>query len=796
MSSLRMRTLLGVSLLAATLLVAAVPLSRLMLQQSFDKFELDNAQQSMQRLRLLLQSEARSFQDVARDYAHWSETVALLKGQRPNWRQLHLDDSVFSLFDFDAVLIASPDLQRSFSFLPPGGTLWDRAISANALFKQLEQRWLDHAETRRALNHDTGQAQFAFHQGDVYLVARSAVLDPADPTRTEHGLMVWLRKLDAKRLDAMREAAQLPFTLQPERKGAPRDLSIEFNGDKLSAVLPLSERGAENGAVALVHIPRPLGEQRHTVERTIWWMLAVTILACALLSFGAADLLVGRRIRRLSELIHRLRTGSADLASDSQGRRGLLRHDEIDSLNEDFRRISREIESRLGGSREQSERDFLTGLGNRARLMNDLPFAIGEGPDHGRFLGLMLIDLDGFKQVNDTLGHHAGDALLREAALRIGDNALPPTIAYRLGGDEFALLVPHLDDEQAAQQMALRVAMSLQTTRIVDGRHVPVSASVGIALSSYRQPLDASEMLIRADIALLDAKNSERGGTRLFSQQAHDAFRDRIELESLLRGALKEKGLQAWLQPVVASGSSRVVGFEALARWHDPIRGWVEPGRFIAAAERAQLIHEVDLCVIERAIQLWAPLRSYLPRARLNVNVSGQSLLATGFLPAFSELLSRYQVPPKLLAVELTESELGVSDDRLESALSELRRLQVPLIVDDFGVGASSLGRLARLRPAGVKIDGSFVRDLEGDGGRICRVVLELARELGMTVTAEFVENTQQAERLAEMGCHFQQGYRYSAALSGDRLQRWVTERLRLEMPISRDPPIGAGFLS
>ncbi|MBD8525487.1 putative bifunctional diguanylate cyclase/phosphodiesterase [Pseudomarimonas arenosa] len=796
MSSLRLRTLLGVSLLAAALLVAAVPLSRLMLEPSFDQFELDSAQQSMERLRLLLQSEARTFQEVTRDYAHWSETVALLRGNRPHWRQKHLDDSVFTLFDFDAVLIASPDLQRSFSFVPAGGRLWADEAESNTLFKQLEQRWLDDAETRSVLTVERPRADIEFHQGEPYLVARSSVLDPADSTRTAHGLMVWLRKLDASRLAVMHRAAQLPFSLQPHLAGMPSELSIEFNGDKLSAVMPLESGHLGDGAVALVHMPRPLVEQRHAVEQTIWWMLAVAIAACALLGFGVADLLVGRRIRRLSVLIHRLRAGNVDSVLGAAPARGLLRRDEIDNLSDDVRRISREIEARLVGVREQSERDFLTGLGNRARLMNELPAALGVGPDRGRYLVLMLIDLDGFKQVNDTLGYHAGDALLREAALRIGDNALPPASAYRLGGDEFALLVPQVDSETLAEQIAVRVSMSLQTTRIVDGRHVPVSASVGIALSAYQQPLDASEMLIRADIALLDAKNSERGGIRLFSEHAHNAFRDRIELESLLRGALKEQALQAWLQPVVASGNSRVVGFEALARWHDPVRGWVEPGRFIAAAERAQLIPDVDLCVTERAIQLWLPLRSYLPRARLNVNVSAKSLLAADFLPRFAELLNRYQVPAKLLAVELTESELGISDERLEAALAELRRLQVPLIVDDFGVGASSLSRLARLRPAGVKIDGSFVRDLEGDGGRICRVVLELARELGMTVTAEFVENAYQAERLAEMGCHFQQGFRYSAALSGDRLERWVSERLRLEMPISRDPPIGAGFLS
>ena len=795
MSSLRLRTLLVVSLLAAALLLAAVPLSRLMLVPSFDRFELDNAQQSMQRLQMLLHSEAKTFEEVAHDYAHWSETVALLRGERQSWRRQHLDNSVFALFDFDAVLIASPNLERSFSFLPPGGRLWSKYESADALFKRLEQRWLDDPEARRALVRDRSEARIEFDQGQPYLVARSTVTDPADPTKTLSGVMVWLRKLDADRLDALRQSAQLPFTLQPLGGQDPTQLSIEFNGDKLSAVLPLADHDLATTAVALVHVPRPLAEQRNAVERTILWMLAVAIVACALLGFAVADLLVGRRIRRLSELIHRLRSGDNAATTRVREPRGLLRHDELDTLSEDFRTLSRELEARLSGSREQAERDFLTGLGNRARLMADLPEALSCGPDQGQCMSLMLIDLDGFKQVNDTLGHHAGDALLREAALRIGDNALPPAVAYRLGGDEFALMVPQLGSGDAAENLAVRVAMSLQTTRILDGRHVPVSASVGYAVSGYRQPLSASELLIRADIALLDAKNNERGGVRAFSQQAHDAFRDRIELESLLRGALKDNHLQAWLQPVVASGNARIVGFEALARWHDPIRGWVEPGRFIAAAERAQLIPDVDLSIIEHAIKLWRGLHTRLPRARLNVNVSALSLLASGFLPAFTELLKRYQVPVKLLAVELTESELGVSDDRLESALAELRKLQVPLIIDDFGVGASSLSRLARLRPAGVKIDGSFVRDLEGDGGRICRVVLELARELGMTVTAEFVENAYQAERLAEMGCHFQQGFRYSAALDAERLDRWVNERLRLELPIRRDPPIGAGYV-
>jgi EAL domain-containing protein (putative c-di-GMP-specific phosphodiesterase class I) len=184
--------------------------------------------------------------------------------------------------------------------------------------------------------------------------------------------------------------------------------------------------------------------------------------------------------------------------------------------------------------------------------------------------------------------------------------------------------------------------------------------------------------------------------------------------------------------------------------------------------------------VIEHALGEWMRLRERLPKACLNVNVSAQTLLDARFFPAFEGLLSRFAPPPGALSVELTESELGISDDRIEFGIARLRQLQVPMVIDDFGVGASSLGRLARLRPHGVKIDGSFVRDLDGEGGRICRVVVELARELGMRTTAEFVESAEQSERLCAMGCTLQQGYRFGPAMDREHLEAWIEERLRL----------------
>ena len=766
MGSLRLRALLGIIALTLLLLGLGLPIARVALERSFEAFELRTAEQATMRLRLQLNAECDLFDRVARDYAQWGETVALIDGDNPGWFADHFGANAFRNFDLDRALIADGSLVLRYAATADGITAAESETRAD------DRHWLASPISQRVLESGGSFTLVEFLHGRPYLVSRAAIRYPN--SRDVRGLMLWLRALDEPRIARIAETAQVPFTFAAASPGSAQPPRVSLIGERVvGAIRFLDDTGAPT-AVAVVNMDKPLTDQRAAAERIIAAVLVGAVLITALIGGFLVELLVMRRIVRLSDALQKLRAaGGAQSATSGRG-------DEIDALGLGFAELSSELDATAQSWREQAERDFLTGLGNRTRLLSDLPRELGRGPDHGELLALLLIDIDGFKAVNDSLGHHSGDALLREAALRIGDCALAPAAAYRLGGDEFAVLVPHLQSAEAALALAQRITLGLQMVRIVDGRPLPIGASVGIALSPYARPIPASEMLIRADIALFDAKNKERGQARLFSEEAHAAFRDRIEMESSLRAALAERRLQSWLQPIVASRSGAVAGFEALARWHEPGRGWIEPGRFIAAAERAQMVCQVDLAVIEHAIGQWLRLRQRLPQARLNVNVSANSLLDEHFLPAFEALLQRYKVPAKSLAVELTESELGISDDRLEDALATLRRLLVPIVIDDFGVGASSLGRLARLRPSGVKIDGSFVRDLDGDGGRICRVVIELARELGMSTTAEFVESAEQSERLAAMGCTLQQGFRFGPAMDENRLDAWIDERLRL----------------
>lgn len=763
MGSLRWRALSGVLLVTVFMLAVGLPAARIGLDRSFVAFEQHHAEQALSRLRLQLKAECDLFNRTVRDYAQWGETVDFVEGRNSDWVDRNLDPSVFKNFELGTVVIADAALRPVTAVDQQAGLL----VEANST---LVDALLDEPVTGELLRGAATFTQVEFHDGRPYLVGRSSVLRPRALAPRALGMMIWVRALDQAWLDHMATLTQVPFSLAPASEHSAPTSFVTVDSGRVIGALPFHEPSGRLTAVAVVNMPKPLTEQRAAAESVIAWVLIATILVTALIGAYLVDLLVVRRIVRLSEGLSRLRAPAR-----AERRRG----DEIDALNAGLNELSSELDATTQSWREQAERDFLTGLGNRARLLGDLPRALVYGPDDERILVLLLVDIDGFKAVNDSLGHHAGDALLREVALRIGDCAPGSATAYRLGGDEFAVLVPHLASEDEAIELAARIGLSLQMVRMVEGRPLPISASIGIATSPYRAPIPASEMMIRADIALFDAKNSERGGARLFSEEAHAAFRDRIEMESSLRKALDERRITCWLQPIVFSRGGGIAGFEALARWQEPGRGWIEPARFIAAAERAQLVTLVDLAVIERALETWIELREQLPQVRLNVNVSAQSLLDPRFFPAFEQLLTRFKVPPRALAVELTESELGISDDRIELGIAHLRHLQVPMVIDDFGVGASSLGRLARLRPSGVKIDGSFIRDLDGDGGRICRVVLELARELGMRTTAEFVESAEQAERLSAMGCNLQQGFRFGAPMDRQRLDAWIEERLR-----------------
>ncbi|MGR7024435.1 putative bifunctional diguanylate cyclase/phosphodiesterase [Geodermatophilus sp. URMC 62] len=440
--------------------------------------------------------------------------------------------------------------------------------------------------------------------------------------------------------------------------------------------------------------------------------------------------------------------------------------------------------------------DSLTGLANRVLLMDRVDAAAHRterSPD-ARF-AVLYCDLDGFKGVNDQLGHDAGDELLVAVARRLEQAVRPADLVSRLGGDEMAVLLDGVTGAEEAAGVAERLLAALAEPYAVDGREVVVTVSVGIAVADaeglagprLREEQDAAsgadggghaeEVLRAADMALQRAK--ARGGHRyeLFNEPLRRRTRDRLGLRAALRRAVGAGAVTVAYQPIVRVADGRLVTVEALARWHDDERGEVPAAEFIAAAEETGLIHELGAQVLEQACAQAARWRRVFGAAtpRVAVNVSTRQLLPADFAPWVLALLDRVGLPADALELEMTES--CAVEPGARAALEQFTAAGVVLAVDDFGTGYSSFAALRERTPQAFKLDRSFVARLPDDRptDAIVSAVLALAHHLGATVTAEGVETEEQLRRLRELGCPQVQGYLLGRPAPADRIEReWL----------------------
>jgi len=419
--------------------------------------------------------------------------------------------------------------------------------------------------------------------------------------------------------------------------------------------------------------------------------------------------------------------------------------------------------------------DPLTGLPNR-RLFSDrarqtLQMAVRvQAPG-----ALLLFDIDRFKTTNDSLGHSAGDEVLRETALRlqaeIGDAA---TVA-RLGGDEFAAMLPRCSPVEA-MHAAERLRKALAVPLRIAGMQIEVSCSIGIALF----PQDGTELerLVKnAEMAMYEVKRGGRGASRFFTSMMNDVVAERMQMESALRQALAARGLALHYQPKMHLDGSGCAGVEALARWRDPQLGDVPPDRFIALAEECGLIGAIDAWVLETACaQLAAWQRDDVPVPSISVNVSPLRFHSDDVPAHVKRLLSLHGLKPGALMLEVTERVMLGDDERTRVDLRALHDMGVRLSVDDFGTGYSSLGYLKRLPVSELKLDRSFVCDLEREASdrALADAVIGVGQALGLEVVAEGVETPGQRELLARAGCTIAQGFLWTRALPADELVAWL----------------------
>ena len=406
--------------------------------------------------------------------------------------------------------------------------------------------------------------------------------------------------------------------------------------------------------------------------------------------------------------------------------------------------------------------DPLTGMPNRLLLLDRLSEALARAERGGPCVGVLFVDLDRFKLVNDALGHSCGDRLLLDVATRLAETVgIGPTIA-RIGGDEFAVLC----EAPLAAGLAKRIARSLEAPFAVASGSTFVTASVGIALS--RPGVSVEELLREADTAMYAAKQRGRDRFAFFDDEPRVKALRWLEVEAELRGALQKGELRVHYQPIYAL-TGTVCGLEALVRWHHPARGLVPPGDFIPIAEDTGVIWELGAQVLEvvcAQLETWrsVPLLRDLPVA---VNVSGVQLANAGLPALVHAALSHYDLPASRLQVEITETALMRDTDGATRALEAMRELGVRTAIDDFGTGYSSLHYLRHLPVDAIKIDRGFVAEIDSSGVdlAIIRSVVELAKVLGLRTIAEGVERPAQLEALRGVGCDLGQGYLFSRAV-------------------------------
>ncbi|MGH9905086.1 MAG: EAL domain-containing protein [Pyrinomonadaceae bacterium] len=505
--------------------------------------------------------------------------------------------------------------------------------------------------------------------------------------------------------------------------------------------------------------------------------LQANLLALTLIGLGvsiAGSILTARNVTRpvteLAKLAHEIEQGNYRQAAD------MNRDDEIGKLAAAFNHMCEGIADREKRISTLAYRDALTGLPNRTLFNDRLQQALGTTLRAGTPLAVLIMDLDHFKNVNDTLGHQIGDLLLQEVAVRLEARLGRQSDTFaRLGGDEFAVLLP-TEDAKGAQSVALKLLEALEAPIAVNGYAVDVRASIGIA-SYPEHGADSNTLLRRADVAMYTAKRGN-SGFAIYDSRTDDHTAERLSLLSELRHAVEAGELVLYYQPQLDLKSGEVESVEALVRWQHPQRGFVLPDQFVPFAEQSGHIKIITRWVLAEAFQKCAECHDRGFPIRVAINVSARDLDGLELTKTCFELLQRYLVKPESIRLEITEGAIMNDPARALQTLESLHGMGFGLSIDDFGKGYSSLSYLKKLPVNELKIDKSFVMGMvrDKDDAMIVRSTIDLGHNMGLKVVAEGIENQEELRLLKQLGCDLVQGFLVSKPLAAQDLDKWLSE--------------------
>jgi diguanylate cyclase (GGDEF)-like protein/PAS domain S-box-containing protein len=416
--------------------------------------------------------------------------------------------------------------------------------------------------------------------------------------------------------------------------------------------------------------------------------------------------------------------------------------------------------------------DVLSGLPNRGRVRQLLGEALRSATSGNVPCAIMFLDLDGFKPVNDTFGHPKGDAVLQAVAKRLCDQIGTDGHVGRMGGDEFAIVIGDAQSRKKVEQLADSIIRSIKEPYMIDQTEIRIGVSIGCAFG----PIDGAtvdDLILKADLALYEAKGAGRGCVKYFSSELQSEQDDRVRLETDLRGAIAAKQFHLVYQPLVSAKTQKLVGFEALIRWNHPQRGFVPPNVFIPVAEESGLMPVIGEWVIEEVCRTAA---TWPDQITVALNISPKQIVLPALPNIVSQAIGRHKIQANRLELEVTEGVFLGDNGATLDVLKRLRALGVGIALDDFGTGYSSIGYLNKAVFHKLKIDGSFVREAGSrqENVAIIQSIVQLAKSFRMSVTAEGVETAEDFERMRDLGCDTIQGYLFGRPLSYDRANQMV----------------------
>lgn len=747
--------------------------ARTVLSRSFASIEADEARQSTERVRQALQADLHQLDVAAEDNALWDDLYEFVQGGRADFLEHSFSRHSLDNIHVDVVWVFDDAgrtvIQLETDAAPAGGV---KPLTPATLAGLQSYAGLlatpdgPSAPTLRLLRMPEGALAVA-----VRRIFRNSQQGDSD------GTLVFGRYLHTGLIERLEQTSQSPVraTLLDEH-GRPLLSVPRAVGEWLSSL--------GNGPDVLVQTGDPATLRSHTLLRDVEGRPLVVLST----TVARAALQIGKRT--ITWVVAALLCGFALVVA-------LL----VSLLNRSWRSRAAAQRQWLDHQRKMSRlarRDTLTGLPNRLHLQRLLPRLLARAARDGTRLALLNLDLDHFKNVNDSLGHGSGDRLLAAVARRLRSSVAAHDVVVRMGGDEFVVVATLLPDSVVVDSIAERIRGALAVPLDIDGVTLSVVPSIGISVYP-EDGSDPEQLLKHADIALYTAKDRGRGNHQFYTPEMNARLRERVGLERALRQALDNNELFVEFQPCFDLQTMRTVSLEALIRWRTPDGTHIPPSRFIPIAEQSNLIIEIGNYVLRRVCeQLSQWQRERLPLVPVSVNISARQFEKTPLASVVSGLAQELGIDASLLHFEITESAAMQNSQQQLGALQALRNLGSRILIDDFGTGYSSLSYLKHLPIDTLKIDRAFVRDMASDANdaAIVRAIVGVAKSLGLMLVAEGIESAEQLDCLRKLGCECGQGFFVSPAVTADACRNilWQlrgprgaqeTPKLRLLNPVN-----------